>query len=139
MTRQAVSSLAYRSAAVLLVIFALGHQFGFRSVDPTWGADALARAMQTTSFAVQGFTRTFWDFYSGFGFLVTIFLLFSAVLSWELSRMPDVTRGALARTRWAFAICYVAVAIITWASFFVAPGTFATLIAVGLIIGASKS
>jgi hypothetical protein len=58
----------YRLAAVLLVLFAAGHQLGFRRVSPEWNADAVVRAMQTTSFTVQGFTRTYWHFFSGVGF-----------------------------------------------------------------------
>jgi hypothetical protein len=78
----------YRVSAVLLVLFALGHQIGFRQVDPSWNADAVAGAMQSVRFEVQGFDRTYWEFFSGFGFFVTTLLVFSAVLAFELSRLP---------------------------------------------------
>lgn len=133
------TSALYRIAAALLALFGLGHQFGFRSVDPAWQADAVARSMQTTAFTVQGFMRTYWDFFSGFGFFVTVFLLFSAVLSWELARLPADARAALSRSRWAFAVCYVAIATIAWTYFFIAPGVFATIIAVSLIMGAMRT
>ena len=132
------ASRLYRISAALLVLFALGHQFGFRSVDPAWQADAVVGAMQTTRFTVQGFTRTYWNFFSGFGFFVTALLLFSGVLAWELGRLrPDVL-GQLSRALWAFAICYTAIAIMTWAYFFIAPGVFASLIALCLILAAVK-
>jgi hypothetical protein len=89
------TSVLYRVAAALLVLFALGHQFGFRSVDPSWHADTVVSSMRAASFTVQGFSRTYWDFFSGFGFIVTLFFLFSAVLSWELARLPADTRAAL--------------------------------------------
>lgn len=47
-------SLLYRVSSGLLVLFALGHHFGFRRVDPRWGADAVVAAMRGTRFEVQG-------------------------------------------------------------------------------------
>ena len=64
------SARMYRVASVLLVLFAAAHSFGFRQVDPTWNADTTIAAMKTT-FQVQGQTRSYWDFFSGFGFFVT--------------------------------------------------------------------
>jgi hypothetical protein len=127
------SSVLYRVAAVLLVVFALGHQLGFRTVDPTWNAGDVVRGMQATRFTVQGFTRTYWGFYSGFGFFVTVFLLFSAFLAWTLGRAPAATLRPLSVALWAFAICYVGIALMTWMYFFMAPGIFATLVAVCLV------
>jgi len=131
-------SFLYRAAAVLLVLFAIGHQLGFRHMDPAWNADDVVRGMRATHFAVQGFTRTYWSFFSGFGFFVTILLLFSAVLAWELGGLSGPTLQALSRTRWAFAMSYAAITITTWAYFFMAPGVFATLVAVFLILAAVK-
>ena len=129
-------AVLYRTAAVLLLLFALGHQFGFRKVAPEWHADEVVRAMQSTPFTVQGFARTYWGFFSGFGFFVTAFLLFSAVLAWELGGLPAETLRALPRVLWTFAMCYVGIAVMTWAYFFVAPGMFASLIAVCLTMAA---
>jgi len=130
------ASFLYRTSAVLLVLFAAGHQFGFRIVSPAWHADDVVRGMQATRFAVQGFSRTYWGFYSGFGFFVTAFLIFSAVLAWSFARTP---RDLLARESallWTFAGCYVVIALMTWAYFFLAPGVFASLVAACLVAAA---
>ena len=52
------SSLFYRIAAVLLLLFAAGHTLGFRQSDPAWGVDALLASMRSIHFDVQGFNRT---------------------------------------------------------------------------------
>jgi ketosteroid isomerase-like protein len=127
------ASILYRTAAVLLVLFALGHQLGFRRVDPAWQADSVVHGMQTVHFSVQGLSRTYWGFFSGFGFFVTAFLLFAALIAWELARLPAETLRQLSRVQWAFAIVFVVIAVTTWAYFFIAPGVFATLVAVCLI------
>jgi len=47
----------YRIAAVLLVLFAVGHTLGFRQSDPKWGVDALLGSMRSIHFDLQGFNR----------------------------------------------------------------------------------
>jgi hypothetical protein len=49
------ASLLYRIAAVLLLLFAVGHTLGFRESDPAWGVDKLLTSMQSIHFDVQGF------------------------------------------------------------------------------------
>ena len=57
----------YRIAAVLLLLFAAGYTFGFRQNNPGWRADAVLGLMRSVHFDAQGFTRTYWDFFSAFG------------------------------------------------------------------------
>ena len=90
------ASVFYRIAAVLLLLFAAGHTLGFRQSDPKWGVDTLLVSMRSTHFDVQGFSRTYWDFFVGSGFFVSVFLLFAAVLAWQLGGLsPEI----LARLR----------------------------------------
>jgi|SRR5215470_618081 len=122
-------SVLYRIAAVLIVLFAAGHTFGFTQTKGMEGADSVVALMKSVHFTVQGFTRAYWDFFVGFGLFVTVFLLFSAVLSWQLGRY---SREGLAQVpaaaTWGLAICFAAVAILSWIYFFIAPGVFATVI-----------
>lgn len=129
-------AILYRIAAVLLVLFAAGHQMGFRGVDTAWKAEELVRAMRETPLLVEGFTRSYWGFFSGFGFFTTAFMLFSAMLAWQLAKAAPGVRRSLQASRWAFAVCYVAIATFTWMYFFVTPGVFATLIAIALTLAA---
>ena len=130
------TSLLYRAAAVLLVLFALGHQVGFRQVDPQWGVTQLTDGLKAAHFEVQGSTRTYWEFFSGFGFFVTVLLLFSAILAWQLGGLPASTLATLRVVLWSFAGCYVVIAVLTWRYFFVAPLAFAVLVALALSFAA---
>jgi hypothetical protein len=62
----------YRIASVLQLLFAAGHTFGFRQNIPAWGAEGVLALMRSIHFDAQGFTRTYWDFFSAgcpiFGF-----------------------------------------------------------------------
>jgi hypothetical protein len=86
----------YRISSFLLLLFAAAHTFGFRQNIPAWGVDAAIGLMRSVHFDAQGFTRTYWDFFSAFGFFFSAFLLFAAVLAWLLSGLPAET---LARVR----------------------------------------
>ncbi len=107
------ASLLYKIASCLLVLFSVGHTLGFRQTDPRWGVGSLVESMRTIHFDAQGFSRTYWDFYVGFGFFVSIFLLFTAVLAWQLGAMSQETLAHMPVLTWALAICFVGVTILS--------------------------
>jgi hypothetical protein len=127
------ASLLYRISAGFLVLFSLGHTIGFRRVDPRWNADGVVSGMRSVSFEVQGFSRSYWDFYAGFGLFVTVFLIFAAVLAWQFGSMSPERLAAIPVERWSFAVCFVLISALTWRYFFIAPGVFSTLVALGLV------
>jgi len=129
-------SLLYRVASGLLVLFAIGHTLGFRRTDPKWGADSVVDSMRTTRFNVDGFSRTYWDFFTGFGLFVTVFLLFAAILAWELGGLGKDPLMFLPIVRWAFAICFVGITVLSWMYFFIIPGVFSSLIGLCLVLAA---
>ena len=129
-------SLLYRVASVLLVLFGLGHQLGFRRVDPRWGVDSAIGALKATQFQVQGMTRTYWDFFSGFGFFVTILLFFSAILAFQLAGLSKEGLRSLSLVTWAFAFSFVVITLLTWRYFFIAPLVFSSLVALCLLMAA---
>ena len=129
-------SLLYRIASALLVLFGLGHQLGFRRVDPRWGVDSAIGALKSTQFQVQGMTRTYWDFFSGFGFFVTVLLFFAAILAFELAGLSRETLRTLGIVTWAFALTFVVITLLTWRYFFIAPLVFSSLVALCLVMAA---
>ena len=122
------ASMFYRIAAVLLLLFAVGHTLGFRQSDPQWGVDALLASMQSVHFEVQGFNRTYWDLFVAAGFCVGIFYLFAAILAWQLARLPAATLSVMRGTVWAFAACFAAVTLVSWRYLFMLPFAFSILI-----------
>ncbi len=129
-------ALLYRIASVLLVLFAAGHTLGFRRVDPRWGLDATIGALKTTQFQVQGFTRSYWAFYTGFGLFVTVLLVFAGILAWQLGALPKDTLRSLRVVTWALALSFVAVTFLSWRYFFIAPLVFSGVVAACLLLAA---
>src|SRR5712675_416816 len=128
------ASVFYRVAAVLLLLFEAGHTSGFPWSDPTWGVDLAS--MRSTHFYIMGFSRTYWDFYVGFGLFVTVFLLLAAVLAWQLGGLAAETLRLMRSTAWAFALCFAVVTVLSWRYFFIIPIVCSSLITACLIAGA---
>ena len=130
------ASRLYRLAAVLLLLFAVGHTLGFRQSDPKWGVDTLLGSMRSTHFDVQGFSRTYWDLFVAAGFSVGVFYLFAAVLAWQLGSLPAGTLAVMRTTVWTLALSFAAITVVSWTYLFVIPIAFSTLITVCLTMAA---
>jgi hypothetical protein len=130
------ASIFYRIAAVLLLLFAVGHTLGFRQSDPDWGVEALLGSMRSIHFDVQGFNRTYWDLFVAAGFSVGVLYLFAAILAWQLGGLPAATLALMRGTAWAFALCFAALTMVAGRYLFIIPIAFSILITVCLTAAA---
>ena len=130
------SSLAYRVAAGLLLLFAIGHTFSFSLVDPAWGLNNMLAEMRSIRFAIGGIERTYWDFYVGSGLTVGVLYLFSAVLAWQLGSLRPETLRELRLVTWAFPLAFAGVAAVSVIHLFLVPIAFSVAITVCLAVGA---
>ncbi len=130
------ASWFYKIAAVLLLLFSVGHTLGFRQSDPQWKVDALVADMQKIHFNAQGFDRSYWDFFVGFGLFVSVFLLFAAILAWQLSGMKAEILAMIPAVKWSLALCFIGITILSWKYFFVVPVVFSSVIMLCLIVAA---
>jgi hypothetical protein len=56
--------------------------------------------MRSVHFDAQGFTRTYWNFFSAFGLFFSVFLLFAASLAWLLSGLTAETLARVHSIAW---------------------------------------
>lgn len=115
------ASIFYRIAAVILVLFDVGHTLGFRQTDPSWGLDPTLSSMRSIHFNAMGFNRTYMDFFEGLGFHGSVFLLFAAILAWQLGGLSAETLSRLRVVRWAFALSFAGLAVLSWRYLFAIP------------------
>jgi hypothetical protein len=130
------ASICYRLAAVLLLLFAVGHTLGFRQSDPAWGVEALLNSMRSIQFDMQGVERTYWDLFVAAGFSVGIFYFFAAALAWQLGGLPAATLALMRGTAWAFALAFAAITVVSWRFLFIIPVAFSLAITVCLTAAA---
>ena len=130
------ASIFYRAAAVLLLLFALGHTLGFRQSDPQWGVDSLLASMKSIHFDMQGFNRSYWDLFVAAGFTVGVLYLFAAILAWQLGGLTAETLTRIRGTAWAFALSFAVITVVSWKYLFIVPIVFSLVITVCLVSAA---
>ena len=128
------ASMFYRIAAVLLLLLDVGHTSGFPWSDPKWGVDLTS--MRSTHFDIMGSSRTYWDFYLGFGLFDSVFLLLGVVLAWQLGSLPAETLARMRATAWVFALCFAAITVVSWRYLFILPIAFSIVITLCLTAAA---
>jgi hypothetical protein len=134
--------LFLRIAAVLTSIHAVLHTIGgvFGEAGPG-PATIAVEAMKANQFLLMGHTRSYWEFYRGMGLAVTILLTAEAVLFWLLGSLAKTEARRLRPIVGTFLVGYAAMAVNSYAYFFLAPVIVESLIAacLGLAIVTAKS
>jgi len=135
-------ALLLRIAAVLTFIHAVLHTIGgvFGKAGPG-PATVAVEAMKVNQFLLMGHMRSFWDFYLGMGLGATISLTAEAVLFWQLGRLAKTDAPRLRPILATFLVAYAALAVNSYAYFFLGPVIAEILIAacLGLAIVTAKS
>jgi len=114
-------SILLRVASIITLLYFAGHTAGM-PWTPAAGPGELPviEAMKTHRFETEGFARTYWDFYFGFGLIISAFLLVQAVVLWQLQIRPIIA---------SFLVAFVVNAILAWMFFFAVPAGMAVAIA----------
>lgn len=108
----------YRTAAVILVVFAAGHTAGFLTFKPASPEGlAVLGAMKNVHFGFGSTTGSYLMFYTGFGLMISAEMLFSAFLSWHLGRLAAKQPEAIGSLGWAFFALQVAGLALCWIYF----------------------
>jgi hypothetical protein len=113
------ATLLYRIASVVLVLFCAGHTFGFpRFKPPTAEGIAVRDSMRTVMMPVGTKEYSYQGFYFGFGYYITAYLLFSALLAWQLGEMAARDPHSTFVLAWGFAALQGAGLVLSWLYFF---------------------
>lgn len=112
-----------RLASLLALLQYCAHALLFLSARPTHGAAeaAVIDAMKAHRFEFSGFSRSYWDFYFGYGLLAILWGLVEIVLLWQL---PTLAANDFSRVRPIVALLLLANlahAALAWTYFFPAP------------------
>lgn len=131
------ATILYRIASVILILFAAGHTFGFLTFKPPSPEGRGVRdAMNTVRFQVGGSSFSYGGFYTGFGLLVTVYMLFSAFLAWHLGTLAGNNPQAIGALSWVFVAVQVVLLVLNWKYFFAVPVVFSAVVAVCLAAAA---
>ncbi len=129
-------SLFLRIASVLTFIHCVLHTVGGVFGSPTHGQEevAIIDAMKSRRFEWLGSMRSYWDFFFGYGLIVTLALLVEAILLWQLAMYAKANPGWVRPIAALLLFNFVAMSIVSWKYFFIAPAVTEVLIAACIAI-----
>ena len=130
----------YKIASVLLFLFAIGHTTGLLK-PKSFGkeGDEVLASMHSVHVHVMGSDRTFWDFYIGFGLLVSVLFVFTGVWAWQLGGLWGSQPEAVKALALSFFLCQTAAVVLCCTNFFLAPIVFGVLITLCTGLAAYKT
>lgn len=120
----------FRIATYLLLLFCAGHTAGGMLAQESLGAsaDAVFEQMKTVRFVFNGASCTWYGFWFGFGITASVFLLLSAVIAWQLDKVPAASWPAVSFIAWALVVSQGVNAFLGWKYFFLGPAMFGVVI-----------
>jgi phosphoglycerol transferase MdoB-like AlkP superfamily enzyme len=124
-------TLFLRIASVLTFVHCVLHTVGGVFGKPRNGLEEIAvqETMKGHVFNVMGSMRSYWDFFFGYGLGVTITLLIQSLLFWQLATMCKTSAAWTRPIVVLFFFNFVAMSVVVWRYFFIAPAVTELLIA----------
>ena len=133
--------LFLRIASVLTLVHAALHTIGGVFGEAAPGAQqATVAVMKANEFAAMGAMRSYWDFYLGFGLMVSVFLAMEGVVFWQLGSLAKTDALRLRPVLATFLVGYLGAAMVSYRCFFAAPVITEILISLclGLAIASAR-
>jgi len=125
------ATILFRITAVLFLLFAAGHTFGFLSFKPpTQEAQAVLESMNNVHFSAEGKIFSYGGWYRGFGLSATAGMIFEAFLAWYLGSMAKRGSREVKTIGWALFIWQLPGLVLAWIYFGIEPMILSALVTV---------
>jgi len=126
-----------RIAAILTFLYFFGHSAGIPWTPSTGReTDLVVGGMRSFRFDVFGSSRTYWDFYQGFGLTVSVLQLLQSVVLWLLAGLATVAPAQVRPFVLAFLAASLAQLVLVVRHFFLPPIVLSVAITVCLGLAA---
>lgn len=125
------ATILFRITAVMFLLFAAGHTFGFLSFKPqTQEALAVRDAMNNVHFEEEGKIFSYGGWYRGFGLSATASMIFEAFLAWHLGRMARRGSQEVKTIGWALFVWQLPGLVLAWIYFGIEPMILSALVTI---------
>ena len=126
------TTLLLRIASVISLIFTAGHTMGGLRKWSPMGDNAVLKAMTDVRFDTMGANRLYLDFFMGFGWSLSVFMLMQTILLWQLASLARTDPARLRPMIAVIALATVASGVIAWRFIFPVPAMFSCALALAL-------
>jgi hypothetical protein len=128
------TALWLRIASVISLFFVAGHTLGGRHSWSPLGETETLKAMRTFRFEFAGVSRTYLDFFLGFGFTLSVYMLLQAVLLWQLGAIAATEPRRVRPMIATFALASLACGLLSWRFIFPVPTLFSAVLTIVLAL-----
>ena len=132
--RPVTTTLLLRIASVISLIFTAGHTMGGLRKWSPMGDNAVLRAMTDVRFETMGANRSYLNFFMGFGWSISVFMLMQTILLWQLASLARTDPARLRPMIAVIALATVASGVIAWRFIFPVPAVFSGVLALALAL-----
>jgi len=127
------TTLLLRIASVISLVFTAGHTLGGLRKWSPMGENEVLKAMTDVRFDTMGANRSYLDFFMGFGWSISVFMLLQTILLWQIASLagadPERVRPMIA----VFDLTTVASGLIAWRFIFPVPALFSSALLIVLL------
>ena len=128
------TTLLLRIASVISLLFTAGHTMGGLRKWSPMGDNAVLKAMTDVRFDTMGANRSYLDFFMGFGWSISVFMLMQTILLWQLASLARTDPERLRPVIAVIALATVASGVIAWRFIFPVPAVFSGVLAIALAL-----
>ena len=122
-----------RIAAIISLLFTAGHTMGGLKKWSPMGQNAVLTAMTDVRFEAMGATRSYLDFFMGFGWSISVAMLLQSILLWQMAALARTDAAGVRPMIAVFALAQLASAIIAWCFIFPLPALFSVVLVIVLV------
>jgi hypothetical protein len=127
------TTLLLRIAAIISLLFTAGHTMGGLKKWSPMGDNAVLKAMTDVHFDVMSTNRSYFDFFMGFGWSISVGMLLQSILLWQMATIARTDAASVRPMIAVFALAQVASGIIAWRFIFPVPALFTLLLLAPLV------
>ena len=118
------TTLCLRAASVISLIFTAAHSFGGLNKWSPMGDNDVLRTMATVRFDTMGVSRSYLDFFMGFGWSISVAMLLQTALLWQMASLSRTDASRMRPMIAMFAVATLASGLIAWRYIFLVPALF---------------
>lgn len=128
------TTLWLRISSVIAVLFAAGHTLGGLKYWSPIADNPVLQSMRSFRFDTMGVSRTYLDFYMGFGYSLTVAQVMEAILLWQLSSLARTDAPHVRPMIGVIALATLVGSIIAWRLILPIPALFSLVLLASLAV-----
>jgi len=118
-----------RVSAVISLLFSAGHTLGGLKYWSPMGDNPVLQSMRSVRFDTMHVTRSYLDFYLGFGYSLSALLLMQSILLWQFAGIAKTAPQSLRPMILAVGIATLVAGVIAWRFLFPLPAVVSAVLA----------